>query len=165
MRLRQHVWFTVSSDVLDHTQLTERIGIEPDQVKVRGSRHNVVANKPVPRSHAWRLICDEPGINVGAQVERVLARLAPAREALHDLVEGEDDVRVVLHVGRHFGDEEGQEEVGAIFDDDGNVVIEGVWLFGWALERATLEFLVYVGAVLDVDEYDLLENEEESEPV
>lgn len=165
MKLRQHVWFIVKSDVLDSSDLTERIGIEPDKVVVRGSRHNDRPDKPVPRSHAWELICEEPGINVGAQVEKVLARLAPAREALHDLVESDRNVSVVLHIGRHFGDASGQEEVGAIVGDDGKVVREGLWLFGWGLDRAAMEFLVYVGANLDVDEYDLLQDEEGFGPI
>jgi Domain of unknown function (DUF4279) len=153
------VWFIVSSDIFDHTQLTERIGIEPDRVKVRGSRHNHT-DKPVPRHHAWQLICDEPGVAVDAQIDQLLTRLEPARKSLHELTHGGHDVRITLHVGRHFGDEEGQEEVGLVVGNGGKTVREGVSLFGWHLDLPVLEFLVHLGAELDVDEYDLLQNEE-----
>jgi hypothetical protein len=159
MKLRQYVYFRVWSDTLDPETLTARIGIEPDEIGVRGSRHSN-APKPVPRSHSWEVRCDERGVTLGAQVEQVMARLAPAREAIRDLVAGEDDAHAQLKVVRWFGDEDGDEEVGPIVDNTGSVVREGLWLFGWHLDMAVLGFLVYVGAEVDVDEYDMLQDDD-----
>jgi hypothetical protein len=154
MKLRQYVYFAVRSDTIDSERLTERIGIAPDQVAVRGSRHNQPSH-PVPPSHLWRLRCDEPGLNVGAQIEQLIARLTPAREALRDLIVGSGGVQAQLTVVRWFADDEGETEV--ISRDEHGEILEHRWLFGWHLDTAALEFLVYVGGELDVDEYDMLD--------
>jgi hypothetical protein len=65
-----------------------------------------------------------------------------------------------LSVGRWFGDDDGEEEVGVVKGADGSTLREGVWLYGWHLDREVLEFLVDIGADLDVDEYDMLQVEE-----
>lgn len=157
MKLRQYVKFGVLSDTLDPGQLTSRIGVQPDEVRVKGSRHELP--KPVPRSHWWIVRCDTRKVDVGAQVADVMARVTPARAALRELLAG-GDAEAQLSVVRWFGDDDGDEEVGFVGGPDGSILREGVSLYGWHLDHDVLEFLADIGADLDVDEYDMLQVEE-----
>ncbi len=89
----------------------------------------------------------------------MMARITPVRATLRGLVAG-GDASAQLSVVRWFGDDDGEEEVGVVKGADGSTLREGVWLYGWHLDREVLEFLVDIGADLDVDEYDMLQVEE-----
>src|ERR1700723_583649 len=56
MRIRQYAYFSIHSNVLTPSDITSRLGIEPDNFHVRGSQ---TENPPVPRSHIWRVKCDD----------------------------------------------------------------------------------------------------------
>jgi Domain of unknown function (DUF4279) len=162
MKLLQYSHFVVRSTTLTPDQMTQRFGMEPDETRLMGSRHPGRPNatvpslrKPVPRTHMWDVRCEERNLNVGAQIEKVLERLGPSREPIREAVSA-GDVAATLSVARMFGDEDGDNEIGLIVDEDGKTVRERVWLFGWHLDASSLEFLTYVGAELDVDEYDML---------
>ncbi|MGW1894717.1 DUF4279 domain-containing protein [Streptomyces sp. NPDC002004] len=152
MPLHQYVYFALFSRHTSATEMAELLGIEPDEVAVRGSR----ATQPavIPVSHSWKIVCREPGLRVDEQIARVLDRLRPHTDRIAELAgrlsaeEGEDG-GAVLEIVRYFNDME---------QDDRPVQPEtpaGPHLFGWHLDRDVLNFLTATGAVLDVDEYDM----------
>jgi hypothetical protein len=152
MKLKQYTHFTVSSQTLTPDELTQLLGVEPDTTRVRGSRvPETPDRKPVPRAHMWDVACREYKLSVDDQIGSVLKRLAPAREAIRKLVTEHGDANVTLSVARWFGGEEGEEQASYSSDDPR----EDVRLFGWYLDDEVIDFLSYVGAHLNVDEYDM----------
>jgi Domain of unknown function (DUF4279) len=158
VRIRQYVYFAATSNVLPVSDLTARLGVESDGFSVRGSK---MANPPVPRAHMWQIRCDDPGLAVGEQIARVIARLAPYRERITNLgreLAGQDPPGSLrLQVVRYFDDEEGEDENEREWvDAEGNA-----WermsgqhqLLGWHLDSDVLSFLHSVGAEVDIDEY------------
>ena len=158
MKLKQYTHFTVRSQTLTPDELTQLIGVEPDKTTLRGSRvAETPERKPVPRAHMWDVECREYKLRVDDQIDAVLKRLTPAREAIRKLVIEHDDASARLSVARFFGDDEGEEEISYGSDDPR----QAVRLFGWYLDREVLDFLSYVRADLDVDEYDLQDDGDE----
>ncbi|REF00740.1 DUF4279 domain-containing protein [Thermomonospora umbrina] len=159
MRIRQYVYFALFSRQTSAEQMTTRLGIEPDEVSVRGSRR---AAPPIPASHSWKIVSREPGLNVDQQVARVLARLRDHVDGIAELAQhlrAEDDEHggAVLEVVRYLNADE----------DDGSAPAgrpdapDAPNLLGWHLDRPLLDFLDATGAVLDVDEYDMTPDEPE----
>jgi hypothetical protein len=133
VKVRQSTRFAIFSADVTADEMTERVGLEPDEVLVQGRRRS--GPPPVPRSHAWKLVDRGPG-RIDDQAERLIARLRPHRDRLVALCR-EPGFSVGLLIGRHFPDEDG--------------VPDG---FGWHLDAQLVEFLAAVGASIDVDEYD-----------
>ncbi|MBA3509481.1 MAG: DUF4279 domain-containing protein [Thermoleophilaceae bacterium] len=52
-------------------------------MSVRGSR---TASPPRPVEHAWEVRCDERGLTVDEQVDKIVARLSPYRPAIRKVV-------------------------------------------------------------------------------
>ncbi len=149
MKIKQYVYFGISSEVLTAEMIAGRIGLEPDKIMVRASR---TADPPRPRRHKWELGSYEPGLDISDHVSRVLVRVEPARDAICALVD-EGEVQAWLQFVRTFGTEDGEEE---IIDEtpEGLVKLSGQHqLLGWHLHRDTLAFLHDVGAEIDADEY------------
>jgi hypothetical protein len=125
------------------------LGLEPDETTVRGSRRS--EPKAIPVAHHWKIVCRESGLRVDEQIARILERLAPhtaAIAALASRLATEDEGSgAVLEVVRYFNDQEGERHGHS--DAAPN-------LFGWHLNREILDFLQTTGAVLDVDEYDMI---------
>jgi hypothetical protein len=154
VRIKQSTYFAIYSASITAEDLQRRIGLEPDRVLVRGSR---MTSPPRPVSHAWQIRCDEPGLTVDEQIARVTARLAPYRAAIRNVVVDANDANAMLRVVRYLGawlaDDEGEEEE-TLTTDDGLEKLPGQHqLLGWSLDRDVIEFLLDVGAELDVDEY------------
>ena len=82
LRVRQYVYFTVQSLRMPAADMTAAIGMDPDAITVRASRRT---DPPVPRCHAWEVQCDDRGLRVDEQVERVIARLRPVERPLRTL--------------------------------------------------------------------------------
>lgn len=150
MPVEQYAYFAVRSVHTSASEMTERLGIEPDETLVRGSRG---VNPPVrPPCHSWKVVCREPGLPVDEQIARVLARLLPHEDRIVALVreimarEG-PTAPAVLEVVRYFDAEQAAAPAAAPGAHSPS-------LFGWHLDHAALAFLVRVGAGLDVDEYD-----------
>lgn len=147
MQVDQYVYFALKSHRTPAADMTAFLGIEPDEVMVRGSKR---ASPPVPVVHAWQVVCREPGRRVDEQAACVLARLLPHTERIVDLAhrldaETEDGTgSAVLEIVRHLGR---TEAVPPVFGAPG--------LLGWWLDRDALAFLAATGASLDVDEYDM----------
>jgi hypothetical protein len=135
--------------------MAARLGLEPDEVSVRGSR---MAAPPRPVSHAWRIVCRERGLTVDQQIGRIMQRLRPHQDqivAMSQALTSESPRHggAVLRVVRYFDDADGEDEElsppGAALQK----LAGQHQLLGWTLEREVLEFLLATGAYLDVDEY------------
>ncbi|MFD7416552.1 DUF4279 domain-containing protein [Kitasatospora purpeofusca] len=147
MSLNQYVYFAISSVGTTADEITQLLGVEPDEVTVRGS----IATSPhaIPFCHVWKVVCREPGLPVDEQIGRVIGRLAPRMEALirltARLATEEGPGGTILQVERFFNRRHEQPSGSS---DDTN-------LFGWRLDRAVVDFLAATGADLDVGEYDM----------
>ncbi|MFI7211071.1 DUF4279 domain-containing protein [Micromonospora maritima] len=155
MIVSQYVYFALSSVRVSAAEITTRLGIEPDEIAVRGSR---VASPPRPASHRWKITCREPGLTVDEQINRIVDRLLDHAERIGglaaelDAIDGEPGASV-LQVVRVFEHPDGEEE-------DLTGPVEGLekltgqhQLFGWHVDARVLEFLRLTRAELDVDEY------------
>ena len=149
MKIKQYVYFGISSEVLTAEAMAGRIGLAPDRTMVRGSR---TENPPRPVRHKWEIGSYERGLDISAHVAVVLARLEPARDQIRALVR-EGDVQAWLQFVRSFDAPDGEEEV---IDEtpEGLVKLSGQHqLLGWHLHSDALGFLHDVGAEIDADEY------------
>ena len=157
LRIRQYVYFGLKSEAMSATAMASEIGLEPDQVLIRGSRKE---DPPVPRAHAWKLVCEDRGLTVDDQIDDVVRRLLPAKDRILELVRREHGPVPVLQVVRYFGDSEGEEDD----NPDDERVFEGRrviltklsgqhHLLGWHLRRDVMELVMELGAEIDFDEY------------
>ncbi|RVX43322.1 uncharacterized protein DUF4279 [Nonomuraea polychroma] len=154
MRVRQYVYFVMRSDILTAEEMSARIGLDPDEVMVQGSR----SMQPLrPAVHAWKVACRDPGLTVNEMISRVVDRLEPFSEAIGGLVEelnrGHSGSCAVLQVVRYFDDEEGEVEDLRSPDPALEKIPGQHQLLGWHLDGRVVRFLVSTGAELDVDEY------------
>jgi Domain of unknown function (DUF4279) len=149
VKVKQYVYFGISSEMLTAETIAARIDLVPDKTQTLGSR---LADPPRPRRHKWEPGSYERGLDVTAHVAVVLARLEPARDEIRAPVR-DGDVQACLQLVRNFDATDGDEE---IIDEtpDGLVKLSGQHqLLGWHLDRDTLAFLYDVGAEIDADEY------------
>lgn len=150
MPVSQYAYFALMSERTTAAEMSVDLGIEPDEVWVRGSRRT--EPRVVPRVHVWKVVCREPGLRVDAQLACLLERLRPHTEriaACARRLEAEGGW-ATLNVVRSFGDLKDRAPADADPLTTPN-------LFGLHVDRATMEFLLAVGAELDLDEYDLSE--------
>ncbi|WP_097880280.1 DUF4279 domain-containing protein [Streptomyces sp. st140] len=156
MPLRQYVYFALSSRRITAQEITDRLGIEPDETRVINPRR-LPADPAKPFCQVWQVVCREPGLHVDEQIARVLGRLRPQTDRIAELMkqfnsaedEGEPGLEAWLEVVRYFNDDEQEEETGQAREGEKRN------LFGWALDREAIEFLAATGTLLDVDEYDM----------
>ncbi|MEV4158371.1 DUF4279 domain-containing protein [Nocardia salmonicida] len=73
MKIRQYSYFELASTIVSAAELTIRLGVEPDQLAVKGTTN---ARGRVCRLHSWR-ISDDLGGAVDEQLERLIVRLEP----------------------------------------------------------------------------------------
>ncbi|MBO2464697.1 DUF4279 domain-containing protein [Actinomadura violacea] len=159
MPVRQYVYFALFSRHVTAHEMTAVLRIAPDEVSVRGSRFTTPTEVPV--SHAWEIVCREPGLCVDEQITRVLDRLRPHADRVAGLAarlaaDDEEHGGAVLQVVRYFEDADPGSEEQAL----GSPAPQEPNLFGWHLDGPTLAFLVELGAELDVDEYDLISQDD-----
>lgn len=155
MRVFQYVYFALATTRLPAAEITRRLGIEPDEVRIRGSRRT---EPPRPAAHSWRVACREPGLTVDEQLHQVVDRLCDHADRIGALVtelRALDDWPSIstLQVVRIFDHPDGDEEevpppVGGLTKLAGQHQ-----LLGWHLDARTLSFLHAARAELDVDEY------------
>ena len=127
-------------------EMTERIGLSPDSVHVRGSRR--LLPRAVPVTPTWSVECADTGegFGVGEQIDRLVARLAPHERAIGSLV---DELQA-----QEGPEASSQLSVARWFDaPDGDLDGFQHHLLGWHLDSATISFLAATRASLDVDEY------------
>jgi hypothetical protein len=154
VRVRQYVYFVMRSDSLSAVEMSARIGLDPDEVVIQGSR----SLRPLrPARHAWKITCRDPGLTVDDMIARVVDRLEPFSEAIGGLVEelnrGHTASCAALQVVRHFDDEEGEVEDRRSPDPAFAKIPGQHQLLGWHVDGRVVRFLVATGAELDVDEY------------
>lgn len=155
MIVSQYAYFALTSSRVPAAEITARLGIEPDEIVVRGSRN---ADPARPARHRWKVACRKPGLTVDDQIARIVDRLFEHAGRIGELaVELEDTdggpSASVLQVVRVFEHPHGEEE-------DLTSPFEGLQklpgqhqLLGWHLDVRVLEFLRLTRAELDVDEY------------
>lgn len=138
MRLDQYCYFALKSESTSAADISRRLGMEPDEVLVRGSRRPEL---DLPRLHAWKIVCrgDE---RFHEQVQHVVDRLLPLRDELVALT-ADPDITASLVVVRRFRDGDGAD-------------------LGWWISAESLAFLASLRASLDVDEYDFVDPADES---
>ena len=111
VRIKQHASFAIYSTSVAADEVERLVGLQPDRVSVRGSR---TTSPPRPVAHVWEVRCEERGLTVDEQVDRIVARLSPYRPAIRKVVDEIDDAHAVLGVVRSFGawlaDGDGEEE-------------------------------------------------------
>ncbi|MFE9688994.1 DUF4279 domain-containing protein [Micromonospora sp. NPDC005806] len=155
MIVSQYVYFAPSSKWVSAAEIAARLGLEPDEIVVRGS---CLASPARPASHRWKITCRKPGLTVEEQINRIVDRLFDHAERIGELaveldnVDGEPGASV-LQVVRVFEHPDGEEE-------DLTGPVEGLeklagqhQLLGWHVDARVLEFLRLTRAALDVDEY------------
>ncbi|MDH6463706.1 hypothetical protein M2302_003901 [Micromonospora sp. A200] len=155
MIISQYAYFALSSNRVSAAEITARLGIEPDEIVVRGSRR---ASPVRPASHRWKITCRKPGLTVDEQINRIVDRLFGHAERIGELAVELDHIdgapgASMLQVVRVFEHPDGEEE-------DLTSPVEGLQklpgqhqLLGWHIEARVLEFLRLTRAELDVDEY------------
>ena len=152
MRIKQYVYFGIFSEQVPAVDVTARLRVEPDEVRVRGSR-SVQPVRPV--AHSWHVRCDEAGLTVDDQIERVVGRLEPVAGEIGALVAelaAAGSGAAVLQVVRHFGHSSGEEDDGGVVDGAERFAGQHQ-LLGWHLDPRVVDFLVRTHAELNVDEY------------
>lgn len=151
--MSQYVQLSLRSEDTTAAEISSQLGLEPDEVMVRGSRS---ADPPRPASHAWKISCRTRGLRVDDQITQVLDRIKPVAARVRALVDG-GNIVAELQIVRYFNDEDGEaEDLADPIEEDGHVFekIPGQHqMLGWALDREQLELLVAMGADIDADEY------------
>ncbi|WP_091383695.1 DUF4279 domain-containing protein [Actinokineospora alba] len=155
MRIRQYVYLGLVSRQVSAAEVTARLGVEPDRVRVRGARST---RPPIPVFHAWEVVCDEPRLRVDEQLARVVHRLTPHHAeivALARELRSADPQHggAVMRVVRYLAAEDGAEEELSSPDARLQKLPGQHHLLSWTVDREVLEFLSAVEATLDVDEY------------
>ncbi|WYB31273.1 DUF4279 domain-containing protein [Streptomyces sp. SM1P] len=119
MPLRQYVYFALSSRRITAQEITDLLGIEPDETRVINPRR-LPADPAKPFRQVWQVVCREPGLHVDEQIARVLGRLRPQTDRIAELMkqfnsaedQGEPGLEAWLEVVRYFNDDEQEEETG-----------------------------------------------------
>lgn len=107
VKIKQYVYFAIRSDRIPPTDVERRVGLAADRAELRGSRSE---SPPRPASHVWAVHCDDTGLAIDYQVESVVARLTPFKEAIRGVASA-PETAAVLQVVRYFNTEDGEEEV------------------------------------------------------
>jgi hypothetical protein len=155
MRISQYAYFALYSSVVSAADMAARVGMEPDEISIRGSRN---ADPPRPVSHAWRVVCRDRGLTVDEQIGWIIKRLHPYRDqiaAFSQELAAQDPEHggPVLRVVRYFNDPDGEEEELSPPEAALQKLAGQHQLLGWVLDREVLAFLLATGADLDADEY------------
>lgn len=79
MRVRQYVYFALHSSTVPAAEMAARLGLEPDEVSVRGSR---TADPPRPVTHVRKIVCRERGLTVDQQIGQIMERPRPYRDQI-----------------------------------------------------------------------------------
>lgn len=157
MRVAQYVYFALSSEDMPAAAIAAHLGIEPDEVLVRGARR---MDPPRPVLHSWKLVCRERGLRVDEQVDRVIARLGLVADRIAELTRREVEAKLVIvrqldADADEDSDGESERHDPVLLPDGRELEALGGQhhLLGWSLDAPTIAFLARAGAYLDVDEY------------
>jgi len=151
----QYAYFALTSNHVTAAEITARLGIEPDEVVVRGSRQ---MEPPLPAAHRWRISCRRPHLSVDQQIGAIVDRLFVHAGRIGELVAELDHIDggpggSVLQVVRVFEHPAGEAEDLTGPAENLHKLPGQHQLLGWHLDTRTTEFLGLTRAELDVDEY------------
>jgi hypothetical protein len=144
--ISQYAHFGLRSRRMPACDIAERLGIEPDEISVRGTK---LVDPPIPSWHEWKVACRDSTVGVEEQVDRIVARLMPFAAEIGELaahLEHDDGGGARLRIVRQFeADATAMDRAEA--DRDAAEA-----LLSWHLNREVLRFLQITRADLDVDE-------------
>lgn len=154
MRMSQYVYFLLLSETVTAANITAELMMEPDQIRVAGSKQ--ASPRPLPRAHSWELHCADRSQPIDSQATLLLERIAPVAQRVRDLVDkGEVDASLVIV--RYFNADEGEEEDFADSVSPDGFVLEHIGgqhqLLGWSFEPDQLALLSSMRASISADEY------------
>jgi len=151
MKISQYVYFAITTETVAPREITVAVGIEPDHVKVRGSRS--LKPKVMPPQNSWQIRSDSNGLTVDEHFAKVVARLMPAKQRLREFLNTTACSKARFQVVRNFADPDGEEEQECDDPRYGRKLAGQHQLLGWHLEREIVDLIVYLDASFDVDEY------------
>ncbi len=154
VRIKQYVYFAMTSDNVSPDAMAREIGLAADSVMVRGSER--AGPRPRPALNSWKIVCETAGLTVDDQVELVLDRIRPYQPAIRECVRTHGVtamLQVVRYLGAWLDDDDGEEEEITVTEDGLEKLPGQHQLLGWGLDADVLAFLLDVGAEIDVDEY------------
>lgn len=129
----RRVQFSIDSPVIESAQITSLLGIDPDMTVAVGQvRPGSVLRRPASRN-TWQIVeSGDDSADVDEMLRRMCGRLGPVREEIRSLRNAGCEVLVSVIQYLSAADRAGP---------------------GFSLDSATLEFISFVGAELDVDQY------------
>jgi hypothetical protein len=135
--VQQYASFGLWSRRMSASEMTTRLGIEPDEISVRAAN---LVDPPIPASHEWLITCRDQDKTVDEQVQWLVTRLAPYTSEIAELAAdleqdecGGARLRVVRQpLASDFAEEEVTDS-------------------GWRLNRQVLRFLHQTNADLSVE--------------
>lgn len=150
--MSQYAYFSLTSDEVTAAEISAELGLEADEVRVRGSR---TVDPARPACHAWLIYSRRPGLPLDDHITEVLDRIRPVAAVVRALVNG-GRVEADLQIVRYFNDQDGQDDLPDPWEEDGHTYekLPGQHhMLGWFIQREQLELLVRMGAAIDADEY------------
>jgi uncharacterized protein DUF4279 len=154
MRLRQRAHLRVASHVLDPGQVSQIIGVDPHETKLRGSRSP--GPPPTPRVHLWLLKSGLPeDLRLYEHLDVLFAIIGAHVDGFRK-VAMTPETAAWLTVVRYFEPKDDELNEAALGLPEGSPYerLSGQHpLLGWALDRERIALLFQSGIGLDIDEY------------
>lgn len=150
--MNQYAYFQLGSATRSAAELSAELGMEPDEVGIRGSES---AEPPIPARHTWEIVNRAPNTDVEDLVVPLLDRISPVASRVRDLTD-DGSVHATLIVVRYFNDRTGVVEEEVETEQDGHQLVKMPGqhqMLGWALEPEALGLLASMNAVIWFDEY------------
>ncbi|MFI6458154.1 DUF4279 domain-containing protein [Streptosporangium amethystogenes] len=151
MEVDQYVYFALKSERMSAAEMTARLGLEADEITIRGSRRS---EPPRPAVHIWKISIPRSSLPIDDMITALVDRLEPYALAIGALAEeldrDEPGHTAVLQVVRFFGEDEEDEDSAEEWMTE---VPTRPRPLGWHLDRRVLDFLQTTRAEIDVDEY------------
>jgi hypothetical protein len=149
MKVIQRVYLGVSSATLEPSTITARLGLDPDETVLKGSRLRAPGAKPLPVCHLWRLHSGARAtLQLDHHIRALLDRVAIQAAAIRALA-ATGEAGIYVAAVRTFVPEPGEAQ-----PDDGDAMPrDDAAGFGFHLDSALLAQLADLGIGLDVDEY------------
>ena len=84
MSNHQYASFGIWSRRMPAHEMTARLGIDPDEISVRGAD---LVDPPVPSAHEWKVTCRDAAKSIDEQVAMLVERLSPFVDSIGALAE------------------------------------------------------------------------------
>jgi hypothetical protein len=133
MRVEQEVSLVIKSTSLSPDEITNRVGLDPDESVRMGSRLSI-DGQPRPKSHLWIMRSGLPNVDVEAQICTLIDRVGDHADRIGSLSDA-TTANFMQVVRRYFPDPEEAE-------------------LGFFLSTEIVSFLSATRSGFDFDEYD-----------